>query len=114
MTIMESACRGSFLHWTSIKTLSKLQSYHATQRTRTNHRYNLVSTAIKQLEDATTQHEVPVETTKEKAIDTLFDLLTPPAQHESPVNKSILPETMDHPLNNTTAPSTPNKMLPVT
>ena len=48
-------------------------------------------TAIKQLQDA-----------EEKEIDT-----------HCPMNKSILPETMDHPLNSNTALSTPNMVPPV-
>ena len=65
-------------------------------------------TAIKQLQDTITQHAVPLATTEEKAIKYLCDLLTSPSQHKTLVNKSMLPETMNHPLNITTAPNIPN------
>ena len=68
--------------------------------------------AIKQLQDTITQHGVSAATTKEKAIKNLCHLLISPSQHKIPVNKSMLHETMDHLLNDTTALSTPN-MVPL-
>ena len=68
-------------------------------------------TAIKQLQDAITQHAVHLVTTKEKAIDTLHELLMPLAKPKSPLKEAIVPETMDHPQTNTTALSTPNLAL---
>ena len=39
--------------------------------------------------------------TEEKEIEMLLDLLTPQAQHkETPANKSLLPGTVNHTLNN--------------
>ena len=67
-----------------------------------------LQTAMKQLQDAITQHAVFAATTKEKAIDTLCELLAPSAKLKSPSKEAIVPVTNDHPQTNTTAPSTPN------
>ena len=56
------------------------------------------------IQDAITQHAVPVATTEEKAIDTLCELLTAPAKPKSPANKAIVHETRNH----TMAPSSTN------